>query len=373
MSSERTFLFKLVVVQFYKQNTGLFLFFFLIFFGIIPPQFLIATHAALIQAQLTSVALMIGVSFFWILYAMRCLRFMDKTFSEYQHAFLNLYQIIPTSRIYGLMASCFLTMYLPVLIYAVLVTAIAVYLGIYWHVISTVTLLSAITVFSIIWAKQALIESRELNTSYLRIPGFSVVDIKRSINLKFILLAHLWSDKKLGLAAQKLFSYVAFNFFFIRNAEIFREDYFTFFIFLIGAMNALLIFNLHKMMEEKLIFLRNLPLSMPRRFIMIMITGTILFIPELIMMLVSGFKLLAIQDSLVLYGILATQFVLLFSILYTSSLSLKKYVQYVFLLLLSYLVLYLLIPTPLIVPFNLGLAYLIFHEQYHAYEFKSAD
>ncbi|MDW3195518.1 MAG: hypothetical protein R8G66_24285 [Cytophagales bacterium] len=371
MNSERVFLFKLVVVQFYKQNTGLFLFFFLIFFGIIPPQFLIATHAALIQAQLTSVALMIGVSFFWALYAFRCLRFMDQTFSHYQHAFLNIYQVLPTTRVYGLIAGCFIAMFLPVLIYAIIVIMMAIVQSVFWYIISTSLLIIAITFCTVVLAKSAFLTSREISSRFLTLPGFSGADIKRSISLKFILLAHLWSDKKLGLLAQKLFSYLAFNFFFIRNAEIFREDYFTFFIFLIGAMNALLIFNLHKMTEEKLGFLRNLPLTMPRRIVMILLTGTVLFVPELIMMLISGFELLAIQDSLILYGVLVSQFVLLFSILYTSTLNLKKYVQYVFLLLLSYLVLYLLIPAVLIILFNLGLAYLIFHEQYHAHEFKA--
>lgn len=371
MKTARTLLFRLIVIQFHKQNTGLFLFLFLLFFGIIPPQHLIMTHAALIQAQLSSAPLMLGVSFFWLLYAGRCIRFMDRSFSEYRHSLLYIYQIIPRHQISQMISGYFFFMFLPVLIYGALVMYIALSQAIFWHLISTVLLLSSILIFSTLTLSKAFLLPKENGQNHWHLPTLVSFRFKQNISLKFMLLAYLWADKKVGLIAQKIFSYLSFNFFFIRNAEIFRGDYFTFFIFMIGAMNALLIFNTHKMMEEKLSFLRNLPITMPSRMIMILITGSVLFIPELIMMLVSGYELLTSAESFILYGILASQFVLMFSILYTSTLTLKKYVQYTFLMLLSYLFLYLLLPTSLIILFNLGLAYLIFHEQYTLYEYKS--
>ncbi len=367
MRSEQLFLFRLIVIQFYKQNTGLFLFLFLLFFGIIPPQHLVATHAALIQAQLSSVPLMIVVSFFWVLYAGRCIRFADRSFTKYSHSLLNLYQVLPYQHILRRVLGYFTLMYLPILIYGILTISIAAVQGVSWHVIGTASLLLLILISSTVWIAKNLLQLKEWHRPYQQIRFRR----KQHISTKFVLLAYLWHDKKIGLVAQKIFSYFCFNFFFIRNASIFREDYFTFFIFLMGAMNALLIFNTHKMTEEKLSFLRNLPFSMLNRIVMIIVTGFVLFVPELIIMLVSGFELLSISDSFVLYGILGTQFVLSFSILYTSNLSLKKYVQYLFLLLLSYLFLYLLLPTALIILFNIGLAFLIFHEQYHAYEYRS--
>lgn len=372
MKTARTLLFRLIVIQFYKQNTGFFLFLFLLFFGIIPPQHLIMTHAALIQAQLSSVPLMLGVSFFWLLYAGRCIRFIDRSFSEYRHSFLHTYQILPRRQIHQMITGYFLIMFLPVLIYGGLVMSIALSQAIFWHLISTILLFSSVLIFSTLSLTKAFLLPNENGQNHWHLPALVRVRFKQNISLKFMLLAYLWADKKVGLIAQKLFSYLSFNFFFIRNAEIFREDYFTFFIFMIGAMNALLIFNTHKMMEEKLSFLRNLPITMPNRMIMMLITGLVMFIPELIMMLVSGNELLPFADSFMLYGILASQFVLMFSILYSSTLTLKKYVQYTFLMLLSYLFLYLLLPTSLIILFNLGLAYLIFHEQYTLYEHKSA-
>lgn len=368
MKSGQAFLFRLIVVQFYKQNTGLFLFLFLLFFGIIPPLHLIATHAALIQAQLSSILLTIGVQFFWILYAVRCIRFSDQVFTQYSHALLNLYQVLSRRKIIRIMVSCFIIMYLPVMVYGYIVISVAATQSVYWYIVSTSALLVVTITCSVLWMTRSLLRPAE--KGHNQGSPVRLWSRKRHLPLELFLLSFLWYDKKIGLLAQKLFSYLCFNFFFIRNASIFREDYFTFFIFLMGAMNALLIFKTHQMMEEKLSFLHNLPLSMPRRITMLITTGVLLFTPELIMMLVSGFGLLSVWDSLVCYGLLASQFVLLFSILYTSSLSLKKYVQYVFLLLLSYLFQYLLLPTPLIIISNLGLAFLIFYEQYHAYEFK---
>jgi hypothetical protein len=371
MSSEKSFLFRLMVIQFYKQNMGLFLFLFLLFFGIIPPQHLIATHAALIQAQLSSIPLMIGVSFFWVLYAWRCIRFISQTCRQYRHSFLYIYQTLPKAKSYQILARCFIVMYLPVLIYAITIIIIAGVQGVYWHLICSILFLISTVIVAIFLSHRSLQHPSEPRQAS-RLPRFARISAKKNISISFVLLSYLWADKKIGLVAQKIFSYLSFNFFFIRNAAIFREDYFTFFVFLIGAMNALLIYNTHKMLEEKLAFLRNLPLSMPRRLLMVATTGMILFLPELIIMLISGFELLAWSESLTLHGLLASQFVLLFVILYTSRLSLKKYVQYIFLLLLSYLVLYLLFPTVLIIVFNLGMAYLIFHEQYHLYEHKTA-
>lgn len=370
MNSKQPFLLRLIVAQFYKQNTGLFLFLFLLFFGIIPPQHLIATHATLIQAQLSNIPLMVGVSFFWVLYAGRCIRFSDQILSKYSHSLLNLYQVLPKRKIFRQMSSCFLIMYLPVLVYGLLLISIATNQAIYWYVMGATPLLIITSICSVTWMTRSLLNPKESSKNHWKIPLLTRTTLTQHISLKFVLLSYLWHDKKIGLVAQKLFSYLCFNFFFIRNASIFREDYFTFFIFLMGAMNALLIFNTHKLTEEKLSFLRNLPLSMSHRIFMIMMTALVLFVPELIMMFISGYELLSALDSLILYGILGSQFVLLFSILYTSSLSLKKYVQYIFLLLLSYLFLYLLLPTVLIILFNLGLAFLIYHEQYHAYEYK---
>ncbi len=370
MRSGEIFLLKLVVAQFYKQNAGLFLFLFLLFFGIIPPQHLITTHATLIQAQITSPSLMLGVSFFWLLYAGRCIRFIDRQSSEYHHSILHIYQGLAPSQTFRMIGKCFLLMYLPILSYATVTLLIAITQAAHWYSVGTSLLLLFTVILSMIWSQKLLVTSRESNQSAITLQSFSQSQLKKSIGMKFMLLAFLWSDKKIGLLTQKLFTYLSFNFFFIRNAEIFRVDYFTFFIFLIGAINALLIFNCHKLTEEKLSFLRNLPISMTHRILMIVTTGLILFLPELIMMLVSGFKLLTISDSLMLYGLLASQFVLLFSVLYTSALSFKKYVQYIFLILLAYLVTYLLIHPGLIVLANLALAYLIFHEQYHLYEQK---
>lgn len=366
--NEQSFLLRLIVVPYYKQNAGLFLFLFLLFFGIIPPQHLLATHAALIQAQLSSIPLMIGISFFWILYADRCIRFAAQISHKYSHSFLNIFQVFEEKKVFRRMAGCFLIMYLPVLIYGILLVVIAVTQEVHWYVISTTSLLIFTGIGSITLMTRSLLGHTA--SYHWQLPNWFRILKKRNIPLPFVMLSYLWHDKKAGLVVQKLFSYLCFNFFFIRNASIFREDYFTFFIFLMGAMNALLIFNTHKLTEEKLGFLRNLPITMYERILMIVVTGLVLSIPELIMMLVSGHKLLSITDSMVLYGLLSTQFVLLFSILYTSNLSLKKYVQYIFLLLLSYLFLYLLLPTALILLFNLGLAFLIYHEQYHSYEYK---
>ncbi len=372
MKFSTSFLFRLVVIPFYKQHAGFFLFFFLLLFGIIPPQFLIATHAALIQAQLSSIALMLGVSGGWILYATKCLRFAEQTFQQYHHSFLSLYQVLPVSMVFRIMAICFLVMYLPVFTYGVLTLSIAIGQGVLWYVMSTTSLLVFTLFFSTYWLKRALLlpkkEGITLRPALLR----SHFRLWRNIPLPFLPLAYLWSDKKTGILLLKLISYLSFNLFFIRNAAIFREDYFTFFIFLIGAMHALLIFNLHKMMEQKLVFLRQLPIGMPKRLVMIVLVGMVLFIPELIMMLISGFQLLAFTESIVLYSLLASQLVLLFSVLYTDQLNMKRYVQYIFLILLSYLFLYMLIPTILIVALNFGTAYLIFHEQYHTYEYKEA-
>lgn len=125
-------------------------------------------------------------------------------------------------------------------------------------------------------------------------------------------------------------------------------------------------------MEEKMMFLRNLPISMINRVTLVVIIGVILFIPELLMMLFNGHEVLTIQEAFILYGLLATQFTLLFSILYTSRLSFKKYAQYIFILLFSLIALYLILHPALIILFNLGFSYLIYQEHYHTYEHKAS-
>lgn len=365
------FLLRLVVIEYYKQNAGLFLFLFLLFFGIIPPQHLIQTHIALIQAQLTSVPLTMGIMFFWVLYAVRCVRFMESSFAEYRHSFLYVFQQISRNHALLYVALCFILMYLPVLIYVSVVMVFAWYGGIAWYLLASAAITFLVFTSSMVLATKAFLvpgEKRPARIKLTFLPKFN----NGSTGLRLMLLTYFWRDKRIGLIAQKIFSYTSFNFFFIRNAEIFRADYFTFFIFLFGAMNALLIYNCHKMMEEKMMFLRNLPISMINRVTLVVIIGVILFIPELLMMLFNGHEVLTIQEAFILYGLLATQFTLLFSILYTSRLSFKKYAQYIFILLFSLIALYLILHPALIILFNLGFSYLIYQEHYHTYEHKAS-
>src|SRR5260221_1304553 len=118
-------LFKIWVFQFYRLNGGFFLFFFILFFGIVHPPQLISYHISLIMGMIESPTFLTLVLFLWFLYNLKCIGFTLKSINNPENAMLcNLqtFSLWKQSLLFGICQSFH---YLTVLIYSVFVAGFA--------------------------------------------------------------------------------------------------------------------------------------------------------------------------------------------------------------------------------------------------------
>jgi len=371
MSKAFVFTLKLLVSEYYKRNAGLLFLVFLLSFAIIPPQYLIATHYALILAQISSPVISAIVSILWIIYAARAVRFIRQTLLNYWDTVSSLYPIMGSYRLRLYVSISFVLVFLPVLGYALLMAYISfqqsafIYTG---YLLSTQLFLIFVSFRSIY---QLFISS----PIYLKITWNPFSKIKwhdTRFILQTLLIRFYWKEKKGALFLLKVISYVSFHVIIQRNSDFFREDYFAIFLLLIGFFHSLLIFMGHKHLEEKALFLRNLPFSIRVRAGAILLTALLIYLPELCFLVGMSHPSITIESRLVCYLMMVSQFLVLFSLLYSENFRFWKFIKYTFIIFFGYQLMIALLPIWVVIILNLPLGLLILYESYPKYEYQSS-
>lgn len=357
-----------MVVQFYKRNAGLLFFFFIVFFGVIPPHYLLTTHLALINAQIDSVLLTAFVFVLWTSYSIRCTNFIQLITFKYWDSATNLYRAFPRRSSHLVLLLTFTLIFLPVSSYGVLVAFVAFHKGALIYGAYVIVVLLLITITNAIYAFRVYEEKKLVLGSSHKKPQIK----RKKFKFNWLLLSYFWHEKRTIILIMKITSYVGFNLFIIRNSDFFRKDYFSLFILLLGSLNSLLIFTGQKFLEEYAQFLRNLPISVIRRGIMILITGVIYFVPELLFLIGMDHEILTYESKLLYYGLLFSHFTLLFSLLYSENFSFWKFIKYIFVMLLGYQILISLFPIYVVIIFNLTLGFAIFNDGFLKYEHETS-
>jgi len=127
MHHPRKLLWKTLVRQYYRQNAGFFLFFFLIFFGVVAPSQQLAYHYALIRGILSTPPLLVLVLFLWLLYAAKCGQWVIGLQQRHDHAFLHLLPLRGKIKTFCFLLEVQIMLFLPVILYAMAVVGVAVY------------------------------------------------------------------------------------------------------------------------------------------------------------------------------------------------------------------------------------------------------
>ncbi|WP_462250669.1 hypothetical protein [Ekhidna sp.] len=360
--------FKLMVVQFYKRNAGLLFFFFIAFFGIIPPQYLVTTHLGLIHAQIDSPLLSLCVLVFWASYSIRCTNFICTTNNKYWDSTTSYFRSFSPKTIRINLLLVFSVVYLPITIYGILVASVAFFEenSIYGSYVLTSLLI--ITLCNTIYAYHFSQGRKTLVFPYRNI----YPSIKINFHFNWILLSYYWRERTKVVLLLKVISYVGFNLFIIRNKDFFREDYFVLFLLLLGSFNSLLIFSGQKFLEERAQFLRNLPISLFARGMMNLITAIVYFIPELLFLIGMNHEILTYESKFLYYTFLISHFVLQFALLYSENFSYWKYIKYLVVMLFGFQMMIAVVPIYIVIVINLILSAVIFHDSYLKYEHQTS-
>jgi len=329
-------LIKVVVARFYEQNAGFFLFLFFLMFGIVESSQLVTYHFSLITAMINAPVFLLLVSGFWLLYLLKCLFFIFQRLTIVENEFLFRLNLLPARKQMLTVGIAVTLIELPVLVYSLIVTGIAVNAG-RWLPAFEIIVFHAVTITVAAWLVYRKLNSVHIQTWTPALPA--VFRWSRPRPFPFFYLNHLTMELKTMLWVTKIFSILAI----IGFLQITPDGY-DVRIALLGllfglAAHTVIIFEFRRFEDQYLVFTRNLPLSFLRRFGTLAIVYLTILGPELVLLLVNGVHAI---DALGI-GFFGVGFMLILHCsLYRVRLDMDRHVQY---LLAFFLLSFLLVLT----------------------------
>ena len=352
-----------IAFSFYQQHTGMFFFVFFLMFGVVESTQLVSYHLSLIYGMLSSTLFLLLVMGVWLLYFLKCLHFVLKTTDATDYFFLT--HLATVSRLQTFSVFLFLqfTLFLPVSIYTIIILAVAVKSGFYYHTILILFYQVSFWLFSS-WVITRNIHQKHINR-YIKIPSFQI-PVDRPLPLFYT--SHLLRQQKVGVLISKLFS-IAIIYIVLQTMDPFDDIRIALLAFLFGLIShSFLVFELKRFENEHLHWLRTLPISLYARFLYYFAIYSIILLPEMIMWTASIGKKISFSNWLLLYSFGTSFLVCLHVRLFKSEQTMDTYTQF---LLLFFLFSFFLILCKLaiILPLTLlFIAYLLFTQRFYVYE-----
>lgn len=358
-------LLRLLVLQFYKLNAGFFLFIFIFFFGIVSPGMQIPYHLSIIHSEINSLFILAFVITCWFFYNLKCVSFFEMVIRKYRDSFLYELQVIPDKKLFLLVIASHILVFLPVTLYASMVALIALQESKFIAAVIIILSVFLITLISSHYIKKIFIDftsdskyiwPQNLSGRQFRAPYF------------FYPLYHISYKKKVSVFALKIFSFVLFYLVFTRLADNFDKDSFVNILILIGYFHAILLFHVHKFLEEKCTFIRNLPLSMEKRMALFFVPVCILYLPEIFYLYINGTAFLSVPEITTMYLMLISQLMLYTSVIYILNAPLMVFLRWIFVIAFLLIFCNKLMSLTLLITIQFLFSYLVFRFRYFKYE-----
>ncbi len=354
---------QLFIVRFYKLNAGLFLVAFIALFGIMSGIDTINFHHALMRAITGSASNMLIAFVVFGLYNFKCISFSLKEIQKPENDFLYQVQGISNLRQIAQYTWCHTSLYLPVLLYGVIAALIGFKEG---HImLATSMLLWQVTMC----VAGAYITFHQLNTTWkypaIRLPEINLI---KNRDYYFYLLYHSLYNRKGAIIGIKILSLLLLQFMVALNSDKPSRENVCFLILLCIATHALLPVYFADFQEKQLGFMRNMPLSLFKRYALYLVTYALLFLPELLFLLWNEKNVLPLPVIFALYALAIGRLMLYSSLQYLKTLTLDKYTGLVFGMFFVTLVLLAAVNLWLVSGLEFGLSIILFRWLYYKYE-----
>lgn len=356
-------LFKVIVERFYKLNSGFFLLFFILLFGLLDGKSTMDLHHAIMEGITSSWLFMCIAAVVWMAYNFKCISFAVKELNEPQNTFLYQLQCTGNRPLYLLLFLTHAAIYLPLLVYG----SVTVIVGIQQHHY----LLSAMFIFFQLAATGtgAYIYFQKISTTWqqplVKLPSFDIFGTK---NFSSYLLHYSLHYRKRTFIGVKFFSLLLLQAMVAANSsKVSKEAICLLIMFLISAHSLLPAYYV-RFVEHGMPFLRNMPVSIMKRYGVYALTYAVIFLPELCFLLINAHHTLPLQLTLSLYAMAVSQSLLYTGIQYLRNMQAERYNMIVFgiffitLLLLASLNLWIVFAVELVV------ATVLFIVNYDRYE-----
>jgi hypothetical protein len=357
-----------LVNHFYKLNAGFFIFLFFALFGVVRGGQLIEFHLGLIQAILGGPLFLMIIIILWGFYTLKCISYITKRLMEPGLIFLTCLNRLPKKQVWMWMCLVHFEVYFPVISYVVIIITVAIKAHQYQEAL--IIFLSNLLFF--IMAVQIYFRCLQLHSVESFVLKFRFPTLRITKPYFLFPLFYLWQDRKWMLMLTKLFTLV-YLYGFIQFYEPYRYDIrpMLLSVLLVIAAHTSLIFQVRSFESEFLLFSRNLPILIWKRFIQMLGLYLVLLIPELLFVW-KGYPLhFNLVDYAQIIFLVISLPAFFHAILYTSIMNSDEYMKIVFAILtvLFFLILYNI--GILLFVFVLLLAFVFFY--FHYYEFERAN
>jgi hypothetical protein len=328
MNSSQKILFNTLIKPFYKQNAAFFIFILVIMIGVVGEldgSDMIDYHYALILGMLNNLAIFILVLLLWLLYAIKCARFLTASIQKKEYSFLAILTGFDTRKNYLQLFFTQLFIYLPVLLYSLIIIGVAFYNKRSFEGVILIVFDFIVCIASASWYVHVL-KNQGKNFSTFNDKIFNLnIGTK---NYGGMLLRYIFIQQKVPLIGLKLYD-CAVLYLIMRNLS--KEDYdirLPFILFSFGLFgHGIIIYLVREFEERKLSFLRTLPISLINRFVQYCLMYGIMLTPEILTIIFLTPKFLHFNDALGIsvcsYGVL----LLLNSITFFTQESVKDFLK----------------------------------------------
>jgi hypothetical protein len=355
-------LLKIFAGGFFRVHAGILFFIFLAMVGVVPPQYLIGYHKALMLAMDSNLVVMALVFAAWLIYAIKSWHYVSgQIFAPGQHFLFYSSNSLGrekqlTSWFWGQA-----TILSPIIAYAFI--AICVGFANHYYVLPVCILLYLLGLCYL----SAVIYTRQIN----RLVDGSSQSLLLKLSSKWrkpyfsLYIYHLFDKRKVPYLITKALSWLIITGVFYVFADV-KTDVRVAGIAILAVVTAhiVLIFEERKFEENGLGFSRHLPYSRQRLFLNFTGVYFFLLIPESVW-LFSRFNPLMATELL----LLALSTAMLFHcLLYWFGLNMDKYLQWILglFIILFWIIMFKLLWV--LVPLNLGIAYWLFYSNYYEFE-----
>lgn len=351
-----------LIQRYYSINTGFFLFLFYILFGIFSGTSALHFHHFVMLQISTHSLLMLGAAFLWMLYALKCLFYLQWQLKDTSYTFLYVLQCLPDRAQLKISLGICASLLAPVLAYGCVAVVVGLVNGQYVLPVLFVTFQAGLVLCLSIWFRNLINSTWKPPIFAFRLPSLPLPNWYHLYLIRYSL--HM---RKGTFLALKLVSALVLQLMVLASTNTINREAVSILTLLLIASHSLMPHYYVRFAEERMNFLRNLPLSLASRFLMFAITYAVIFLPEIAFLAINGKHALRMSFILSLYCAAIAQLSLYTSLLYTG-MKTDKYTLWVAVLFFIPLLLLASVNMALLASVEMLIALLVFTYAYYRYE-----
>lgn len=358
---------KVVVNYFYMVNAGLFLFGFIVLFGL--PYTPVAFHLSLIAGIIQSQAFTAIVMLCWLIYNLKCINYVLKQLNHPRQSFLFCINGLSNKAVFLCMVYVQIIVYMPVLLYSVAIVWQA-YLKQKYACALEVVAFHILVIVLTAYVYALGIKKKQVFTNRLLLPAIHIHIAKPLFLYPLYFLLH---DRKQMLIVAKTFSLLLlYGFIVLYEPERYDIRPLQLCLLLVAAFHCAIVFEIQNFEQEYLDFSKNLPFTAARRFTTMAAMYACLLLPEFLF-LFKGFGVHFVLQDYPALVLLTLGLVCMFhTVLLIENTNMDQLLRIVFGILAACFFIILYNPGWLLGCAIMLLAFALYHTYFYTYERKSS-